>query len=141
MNWLDFTHAITFGNAVRRLSRRYPELWPQGLLQMACFVGRNAGYLDLSIREEDWRPADPDAFLASARDRLFDHGEFEYIVSCHHVKVLMAARDEIAAAPEAPWVPTLLAAINRFANSPLKRKHATRVARQALSFVAAEGWD
>src|SRR3546814_6253306 len=40
VGWLDFTHALTFGNAVRVLCGRYPRLWPQGLLQIACFVGR-----------------------------------------------------------------------------------------------------
>ena len=141
VGWLDFTHAITFGNAVRNLAGRYPELWPQGLLQMACFVGRNAGFLDLKVREEDWAVDNPTAFVESAQARLFDHGEFEYIVACHHVKTLMAAREEIAAAPNAPWVATLLAALNRFSQSPLKRKHASRTAHQALSFVSAEGWD
>ena len=33
----------------------------------------------------------------------------------------------------------LAAALNRLVNSPLKRRHPTRVARQALSFVRAEG--
>ena len=33
------------------------------------------------------------------------------------------------------------AALNRFSQSPLKRKHASRTAHQALSFVSAEGWD
>lgn len=42
VGWLDFTHGITFANAVRQLCTRYPVLWPQGLLQMACFLGRNS---------------------------------------------------------------------------------------------------
>ena len=34
IGWLDFTHGITFANAVRRQCGKYPELWPAGLLQM-----------------------------------------------------------------------------------------------------------
>lgn len=45
VGWLDFTHALTFGDAVGELARRHPDLWPDGLLQMACFAGRNAAYL------------------------------------------------------------------------------------------------
>ncbi len=55
------------------------------------------------------------------------------------MKLLSAVVAETAAAPAAPWVDDLLAATNRFLNSPLKRKHATRAARQALDFVALEG--
>src|SRR3546814_19627456 len=43
VNWPDFGHAITFGNALRVICDRYPPLLPQGLLQLRCFVGPNAG--------------------------------------------------------------------------------------------------
>ncbi len=57
----------------------------------------------------------------------------------HLVKVLTALADELAAArPDAPWRGDALAAVNRFLHTPLKRKHATRTARQALDLVAAE---
>ena len=49
VGWLDFTHGITFANAVRKQCSKYPELWPQGLLQMACFNGRNAGFTNEEI--------------------------------------------------------------------------------------------
>ena len=139
VNWLDFTHAITFANAVRVLCGRTPRLWPQGLLQIGCFVGRNAGFVDDSIDSAPWRVADGKAFVDAALKGLLDHGQFEYIVSIHHVKLLSAVQAEIAAAPDAPWVPTLLAAVNRFLHSPFKRKNALRTAHQALGFVAAEG--
>ena len=45
VGWLDFTHALTFGHALRQQCARQPRLWPQGLLQLALFVGRNSGYL------------------------------------------------------------------------------------------------
>ena len=41
INWLDFSHALTFGHAVRLQCTREPTLWPQGLLQMALFAARN----------------------------------------------------------------------------------------------------
>ena len=45
VNWLDFSHALTFGHAVRLQCTREPALWPAGLLQMALFAGRNTPYL------------------------------------------------------------------------------------------------
>lgn len=139
INWLDFTHGITFANAVRHLCAETPALWPQALLQMACFIGRNQAYVDPDLDEAAWRPADPAGFVAAARTQVFDHGQFEYIVAAHLVKTTCAVHDEIGAAPHAPWVPVLAAALNRFLNSPLKRKHTLRTARQSLDFVAAEG--
>ena len=114
-------------------------MWPNGLLQMACFAGRNKSYVDPGIDETAWLPADPAAFVAQARRQLFDHGQFEYIVSAHLVKTACAVHDEIQAAPASPAAPLLAAALNRFLNSPLKRKHTLRTARQSLDFVAAEG--
>lgn len=139
VSWLSFSHAITFANAVRTLCGRHPQLWPQGLLQIACFLGRNAGFVDKSLDETPWRVQDPEAFLDTALKGLLDHGQAEYIVAVHHVKLLSAVKAEVTAAPEAPWVPILLAAVNRFLNEPFKRKHTLRTAKQALGFVAAEG--
>ncbi len=139
VSWLDFTHAITFGNAVRELCSRYPELWPAGLLQMACFLGRNTAFVDPELDTGCWAVADAGDFLDPAMTALFDHGKEEFIVSCHLVKLQTAVRSEVAAAPDAPWVPALLAATRRFLESPLKRKHSLRAARQALDFVAIEG--
>src|SRR3546814_9435135 len=55
VGWLDFTHALTFGHAGRVLCGRYPRLWPQGLLQIACFVGRTAGFPDKAVDEKPGR--------------------------------------------------------------------------------------
>ena len=139
VGWLDFTHEITFANAVRQLCGRYPELWPAALLQMGCFLGRNAGYVDSALDTTPWQVDDGETFLDDGLAGLLDHAQAEYIVSSHLVKLLSAVREEIAAAPEAAWVPTLLAATNRFLTSPLKRKHSLRTAKQSLAFVAAEG--
>ncbi len=138
INWLDFTHTLTFANACRHLCEEQPALWPQALLQMACFVGRNAGYLDEDLDVAPWRVDDPKRFLAEAKASLFDHSQFEYIVSCHLVKLTCAVADEVEQAPDAPWTGDITAALNRFLNSPLKRKHTIRTARQALDFVARE---
>lgn len=137
-SWLDVTHGITFANAVRRLCERTPVLWPQGLLQMACFTGRNARFTDANIDASHWRVPDDTTFFTEKFHSLFDHAQAEYIVSCHLLKTLTAAQEEVAAAAEAPWKDELLAAIARFLGSPLKRKHALRDARQALKFVALE---
>ncbi|MEM7226886.1 MAG: Rieske 2Fe-2S domain-containing protein [Pseudomonadota bacterium] len=139
VGWLDFTHTITFANAVRCLAQRQPALWPAGLLQLACFLGRNASYVDRTLATDAWQVGDPAAFLAERFAALLDHGNPEYIVSCHLVKELTAVQAELAAKPGAPWAPTLLAAVKRFLDSPLKRKHSQRAASQALAFVALEG--
>ena len=139
VGWLDFTHALTFGNAVHQLCRRYPEFWPQGLLQMACFVGRNQPYVEAEQDVAPWRGAGSEIFFERQGQGLFDHGHPEYIVSAHLVKVFVAAREELQAAPEAPWADDLLAAVKRFMTTPIKRKHAVRAARQSLAFVELEG--
>ena len=106
VGWLDFTHPLTFGNAVRELCTRHPRLWPRGLLQMACFAGRNAGYVDRDLDVTPWRVealGPPGAggaggaqFLEDAAARLLDHGQPEYILSSHLLKTFMAVRAETA---------------------------------------------
>jgi nitrite reductase/ring-hydroxylating ferredoxin subunit len=137
-SWLDVTHGITFANAVRKLCERTPALWPQGLLQMACFAGRNARFTDPDLATAKWRRDDAQGFLDGAFRGLFDHAQAEYIVACHLLKTVTAVQEELAAAPAASWRYDLLAGLARFLESPLKRKHALRDARQALSFVALE---
>jgi nitrite reductase/ring-hydroxylating ferredoxin subunit len=138
VDWLDFTHGVTFGNAVRLQCRKFPELWPQGLLQMACFVGRNSGFVDKGISLDDWRARDRRSFERDCLRRLMDHGEPEYIHSAHLVKTFLAAREEVDAGVPAETAAILLAAVSRYFAEPLKRKHAKRTAHQALDFVALE---
>lgn len=138
IGWLDFTHALTFGNAVRWLCRDQPELWPQALLQLACFLGRNAPFL-LKEPEGAWEVRDPVAFLNREREALYDHGIREPIVACHRVKVLAAVTEEAAWAGEGALANALLAATNRYLNSQMKGHHGLRAAHQALSFVETEG--
>ena len=139
VNWLDFTHALTFANAGRVQAERHPEIWPDVLLQLACFTGRNAKYTDGDQDVSRWLVDDPLAFIDATCRGVFDYGQFEYIVSAHLVKLAVAAREELLARPNAPWSGLVAASVNRFMYEPLKRKHTTRTARQALGFVAAEG--
>ena len=139
VGWLSFTHAITFANAMRALCSRVPELWPQGLLQMACFVGRNINHLDYEVNDEQWRVENPSVFLRETLDSLFDLDYPEHIVSCHYVKTAVAIYREVEEFPTAPWVPTLIAALNRLLHSPLRRRNPTRTARQMMRFVRSEG--
>lgn len=139
IGWLDFTHAITFANAVRLECDKFPELWPQGLLQMACFSGRNAPYTDASLDAALWRVGDAASFIDEAVATLYDHGQAEYIVSVHFVKTLLAARDEVTSGAAGEAAAPLAAALNRLVNSPLRRKHARRTAHQAMAFVALDG--
>ncbi|MGH6932201.1 MAG: hypothetical protein ACREEE_07175, partial [Dongiaceae bacterium] len=138
VGWLDFTHGITFGNAVRLQCEKFPELWPQGLLQMACFAGRISGYVDKSIEATDWRVAEPDGFHSECLARILDHAEPEYIRSCHLVKTYLAAREEIAAGLPDDIAETVMASVNRYFHSQTKRKHVRRTARQAMDFVSLE---
>jgi hypothetical protein len=70
---------------------------------------------------------------------LYDHGIPEPIIACHRLKVLCALEDELAASPDAPWAETMIAATNRYLNTPIKRHHGLRNATQALDFIAREG--
>jgi hypothetical protein len=82
---------------------------------------------------------DPAAFVAEEMGRLYDHGVPEPIIACHRIKVLFALEDEIAAAPGAPWTAVACAAVNRYLNSPTKRRHGVRLAKQARAFIDKEG--
>ena len=135
VGWLSFTHSITFANAVRKQCTKFPDLWPAGLLQLACFAGRNHRFTLHQDAMDSWYVDDREAFYRDSIERLFDHGCEEFIVSVHLLKTLLAAREESVVASDATNE-LLAAAMNRFLNSPLKRKHVRRTARQALRFVA-----
>jgi nitrite reductase/ring-hydroxylating ferredoxin subunit len=139
VSWLDFTHALTFGNAVHRLCDERPDLWPAALLQLALFVGRNKAYVNAQQDLSAWRVDAPAAFLRREMDRLYDHGVPEPIVACHRLKVLFAVEDELSRAPDAPWTRQVLEGVNRYLNEPMKRHHGLRIARQARAFVASDG--
>jgi hypothetical protein len=139
VGWLSFTHGITFASAVHQQCRKFPELWPAGLLQMACFSGRNRPYTDAELDGSRWAVDDSAGFFHEQTEALFDHGKEEYIVSVHLLKTLLAARQEVARAQTEETRQLIMAGLNRFLHSPLKRKHVRRTARQALQFVAKDG--
>ena len=137
IGWLDFTHGLTFANAVRRQCTKFPELWPQGLLQMACFSGRNAAFILKSGDIDNWRTDDIEGGFRQLVSEVLDHGLPEYIVSVHWLKTVLAAREECRfLTPEDQQI--IFAAVNRFIHSPLKRRHLRRTAYQSLNFVDKE---
>jgi len=137
VNWLDFSHGLTFANAVRRQCTRFPELWPPALLQMACFNGRNAAFTLPELDIERWCPGNPHEQLETLMQRVMDHGVDEHIVSVHLLKTALAVRDEIDGIEDADAA-LLVAALTRFFESPLKRRQTRRTAHQSLQFVARE---
>jgi len=139
VGWLDFTHGITFSSAVRMQCQKFPELWPAGLLQIACFVGRNASFTQAQPDLASWCVDDVGGFFVRTVDELHDHNCNEFIVSAHLLKTVLAARTEVQANASADVSAHLAAAINRFLSSPLKRKQARRTAHQAIKFVAMDG--
>ncbi len=139
IGWLDFTHALTFANACRHICEDRPDLWPRALLQLALFIGRNRKYVRGDEDVSRWRIGDRGEFLKREQSALYDHGIVEPIIACHHLKVLFALEDELATAPDAPWADEMLAAVNRYLSTPMKRHHGLRTASQALDFVAKEG--
>ena len=105
---------------------------------MACFVGRNTGFTDSTIRLEDWRVGDRARFEAQCVAHLTDPAQPLYIHSVHYLKTFLAMREEIDAGLPGEHADAVLAAVNRFFHSPLKPKHARRTAQQALGFVERE---
>ena len=136
VGWLDFTHGLTFAAAGLDAVRADPSLWPALLLQLACFVGRNARYVDPELDTEAWRVRDRAVFRDWAIDQVMHHGQGRFIFSAHFAKTLFAAFELAEATPDA--APTVLAAINRFLRAPLRGRQPLRTARQMLAFVAEE---
>ena len=91
IGWLDFTHMLTFADAAVTATRRLPALWPAALLQLACFIGRNAGYVDPGLDDAAYAVADIAAVHRRTQKRgLFDHGRDRFIISVHLTKTLLA---------------------------------------------------
>jgi nitrite reductase/ring-hydroxylating ferredoxin subunit len=139
VSWLDFTHALTFANAAHHLCTDEPDLWPAALLQLALFVGRNKPFVKAQQDVAEWTVDDRASFLEREMTALYDHAIPEPIIACHRIKVLFALEDELGRAPDAPWAEVMCAAVNRYLNTPMKRHHGLRLARQARAFVAKEG--
>ncbi|MEP7098471.1 MAG: Rieske (2Fe-2S) protein [Dokdonella sp.] len=146
VGWLDFSHALTFGHALReqcaRLPERAAELWPQGLLQLALFIGRNKSYLstdpDTEAELRRWSVVDAARFEARAVEAIIDHGIGLPIFPVHWLKTWLAVRDECALGLPEGAQRAGLAAVNRLLAVRFKQRHALRTAHQALGFVGKE---
>ena len=136
VGWLDFTHALTFAAAGLDAVALDPSLWPALLLQLACFIGRNSRYVDAELATSDWAVPDAQAFRVQATRGLTHHGQGRFIFSAHLAKTLFAAIELAEALPGA--APTILPAINRFLQAPLRGRNPLRNAKQMLDFVAEE---
>lgn len=134
IGWLDFTHGITFANAVCVTCQKFPKLWPAGLLQMVCFYGRNNSFLDKGVRFEDWAVRDEQAFQEKIERVILDHGLALPIFSSHIIKTAFATFEEAESASSETQA-MLYASLNRFVNSPLKQKHARRIVSQGIKLV------
>ena len=137
VGWLDFTHAVTLGYAVKEIATLLPDTWRPGLLQMACFVGRNRAYVDRDLDVSRWTVDDEPAFLTQVHGSILDHGFRDPIFSSHVLKTARAVEAELPGASDTCRA-TLLAALNRFLHSPFKEKHALRLARQAMALVGRD---
>jgi nitrite reductase/ring-hydroxylating ferredoxin subunit len=142
VGWLDFSHALTFGHALRQLAGREPTLWRPGLLQLAMFIGRNTRYLDAEVAPAAalaaWRVADPKAFDADVPRHIVDHGIGLPIFAAHRLKTWLAVRETLALGVSADTATLLRAALNRLLAARFKQRHSLRGARQALQFVGRE---
>ncbi len=136
VGWLDFTHALTFAESGHRAARLVPQLWPEVLLQLACFVGRNCGYTDENLDVRPFAVPDVGVFLADRKRGLFDHGRDRFIVSVHLLKTLIAASILIESVPDATSL--IAAGLNRLTHARMKGRHVLRTARQMLDLVARQ---
>ena len=134
VSWLSFTHGITFANAVRTQCVDWPNLWAPGLLQIACFVGRNRPYLNLELGKKEWEVTDPKSFFEKVTELLLDHGLSAPIYTAHLIKTARAVQEEFSKTSDSCSF-YLLAGLNRFLHSPIKQKHTRRMARQAIALV------
>ncbi len=135
IGWLHFSHGVTFSNAVRRMCREHPHLWPEGLVQMACFLGRNYKYVDRGLADSnEWPVSDEALFWSQVEETLIDHGFRDPIFSSHFVKTSRAVREEAeVGSPQTSQL--LLASLNRLLHAPIKQKHVRRLALQADALV------
>ncbi|NVJ98087.1 MAG: Rieske 2Fe-2S domain-containing protein [Alphaproteobacteria bacterium] len=137
VGWLDFTHAITFAEAARSHALEEPKYWQSALIQMACFVGRNAKFVTPKDWAE-WQVSDVSAFLAKEKARLFDMDAGEYIYGVHRLKMICAVEALLPVVSDKTRT-LVLAALNRYLNSPMRYRHSARAAFQARQTVLREG--
>lgn len=136
IGWLDFTHAITFARAVHVHARENESYWKSGLLQMACFAGRNKPFIAENTFVK-WKVENRERFMAEQKADLFNMDYGEYIYSVHRLKMVCAVEhllDLVSPATAA----TLLAALNRYLHAYVRQKAPAREAYQAKFHVERE---
>jgi len=138
IGWLDFTHALTFANAVRLSCEKHPRLWPQGLLQLAAFYGRNTPYLNLEQPLLKSSPIGDLKFWDNLYYGILDHGLGLPIFSSHLLKTTRAIEDELKVLPEQISPKTVLMALQRFIRGPIKQKHTRRTLFQSFALVGRD---
>ena len=137
VGWLDFTHGLTFSNAVHIMCKRYPSLWPMGILQMACFYGRNIYYTDSTIDENLFQVEDHNKFKTHTLNKILDHGTRSPIYSAHYLKTSFAIFEEGDKLNQTERE-ILYRPLKRFLEFPLKTKHIRRVARQTIQLISKD---
>ena len=134
--WLNVTHAITFTLAGRNLANLYPHVYPQLLLQCACFYGRNVKHTT-SADDQDWRVDDRDMLWRRGLEQSLDSYVGMPIHTTHYLKTTVAIFEELPLLAPAT-ANLLLAALNRYLNAPLKQKHRRRWVYQALKLLGVD---
>lgn len=136
VGWLAFTHAITFAESLYFHADSNPSLWRSGLLQQACFIGRNSRFLaDNQIA--NCPVINAEDFLTEQKAALFDMDAGDYIYSVHRLK-MVSAIEKLVALVSRDTAKLLVAALSRYLNSPLRQKHPARTMAQARAAVARE---
>ncbi len=136
IGWLDFTHALTFAEAVYIHANENPDHWKSGLLQMACFVGRNKPYLSYD-RYDELYVENKDVFWAAMKADLFNMDCGEYIYSVHRLKMVRAVEHLVQLVSD-NTANILIAALNRYLKAHMRHKSPARVAYQARQLVGKE---
>jgi nitrite reductase/ring-hydroxylating ferredoxin subunit len=136
VGWLDFTHAITFAEAVYELAKADGSIWNSGNLQLACFIGRNSKFLGAN-QYSRWMVPDQRIFLARQKSALFDMDVGEYIYAVHRLKLVVAV-EKLLGVVRPATANLLLAALNRFLNSHVRQRHSARSAFQAKATIERE---
>ncbi len=136
IGWLDFTHSLTFAEAGARVATESPRLWPAVLLQLACFIGRNARYADFQRDAQLIDEAEAERFFSDPARFLIDHGRERFIVSVHLIKTFYAGRRLVE------WgrvdKSLIATAIHRYMTAPTKGRHVLRNARQMFDLLSSE---
>jgi len=134
VGWLDFTHGLTFANAVRNTCEKYPHLWRAGLLQILCFIGRNKKFRKKQ-EWNNWKAYNDEDLRQELKEKLLDHGQALPIFSSHLTKTFVSIFQEAEFCQSRDNREVLLAALNKYFNSKVKPKHVLRNITQSVKLV------